>query len=62
MRVFVSTGEVSGELLAADLLGAMRERVALEVEGIGDARLERAGVQLVQRTHGWASLGPIDAL
>jgi lipid-A-disaccharide synthase len=62
MRVFVSTGEASGELLAADLLGAMRERATLEVEGIGDARLERAGVQLVQRTRGWASLGPIDAL
>jgi len=62
VRVFVSTGEASGELLAADLLGAMRERVPLEAEGIGDVRLERAGVQLVQRTHGWASLGPIDAI
>jgi len=62
VRVFVSTGEASGELLAADLLGAMRARVALEAEGIGNERLEAAGVRLVQRTRGWASLGPISAL
>jgi lipid-A-disaccharide synthase len=63
MRVFFSTGEASGELLACDLLGAMRASgVAIEAEGIGDERLERAGVALWQRTRGWASLGPIDAL
>ena len=62
MRVFISTGEASGELLAADLLGAMRARTAVAALGIGDARLERAGVQIVQRTRGWASIGPIDAL
>lgn len=62
MRVFFSTGEASGELLAADLAGAMRARVALDAEGIGDARLERAGVTIVQRNRGWASLGPLDAV
>jgi len=62
MRVFFSTGEASGELLASDLLGAMRERVPVDAEGIGDARLERAGVRIVQRTRGWASLGIVDAL
>ncbi len=62
MRVFFSTGEPSGELLAADLLGALRARAAIEAEAIGDARLERAGVRIVQRTRGWASLGPLDAL
>jgi lipid-A-disaccharide synthase len=63
MRVFLSTGEASGELLAADLLGAMRAHGALvDAEGIGDARLERAGVRLWHRTRGWASMGPIDAL
>jgi lipid-A-disaccharide synthase len=63
MRIFLSTGEASGELLAADLLGAIRERGAIvEAEGIGDARLERAGVRLWHRTRGWASLGPIDAV
>lgn len=63
MRVFVSTGEASGELLAADLIAAMRARGApIDVEGIGDARMERAGVVLWHRTRGWASLGPIEAL
>jgi len=64
MRVFFSTGEASGELLACDLLGAMRALggPVIDAEGIGDERLERAGVKLWQRTRGWASLGPIDAL
>jgi lipid-A-disaccharide synthase len=63
MRIFLSTGEASGELLAADLLGAMRARGAvLDAEGIGDVRLERAGVRLWHRTRGWASLGPLDAV
>lgn len=62
MRVFFSTGEASGELLAADLLGALRNRVAVEASGIGDLRLERAGVRIVQRTRGWSTLGIYEAL
>ena len=62
MRVFFSTGEASGELLAADLLAAMRRRTDVEAEAIGDLRLERAGVRIAQRTRGWASLGPLDAI
>ena len=59
MRVFFSTGEASGELLAAELLGAMRARTAIDAEAIGDARLERAGVRI--GTHaflgGYSKLG-----
>jgi lipid-A-disaccharide synthase len=62
MRVFFSTGEASGELLAADLVGALRARIAIEAEGIGDVRLERAGVRIVQRNRGWASLGVFEAV
>jgi lipid-A-disaccharide synthase len=62
MRVFFSTGEASGELLASDLVGAMRARVAVEATAIGDVRLERAGVRIVQRNRGWASLGVFEAL
>jgi lipid-A-disaccharide synthase len=62
MRVFFSTGEASGELLAAELLGAMRARVPVAAEAIGDARLEGAGVRIVQRNRGWASLGVFEAL
>ncbi len=62
MKVFFSTGEASGELLAADLLGALRARTDVTAEAIGDARLESAGVRIVQRTRGWASLGPLEAV
>jgi lipid-A-disaccharide synthase len=63
MRIFLSTGEASGELLAADLLAAMRARgTLLDAEGIGDTRLENAGVRLWHRTRGWASMGPLDAV
>ena len=63
LRVFVSTGEASGELIAADLIGAMRARGAdIQADGIGNERLESAGVRLSERTTGWASMGPLDAL
>jgi lipid-A-disaccharide synthase len=63
LRVFVSTGEASGELLATDLIGAMRACGAeIDADGIGGERLEGAGVRLTQRSAGWASLGPLDAL
>jgi len=63
LRVFVSTGEASGELLAADLIGAMRALGAtLDADGIGGERLEGAGVRLTERSAGWASMGPLDAI
>ena len=44
LRVFVSTGEASGELLAADLIGAMRACGAtIDADGIGGDRLEARG-------------------
>ncbi|HEY4439230.1 MAG TPA: lipid-A-disaccharide synthase [Candidatus Elarobacter sp.] len=62
MRVFFSTGEASGELVAAELLGALRARVHVDAEGVGGERLERAGVTIVRRTRGWASMGVFAAL
>ena len=62
MKVFFSTGEPSGEMLAADLLGAMRARTDVVAEGLGDERLERAGVRIVQRTRGWSTLGIFETL
>ena len=35
---------------------------ALDADGIGGERLEGAGVRLTQRSAGWASMGPLDAL
>jgi lipid-A-disaccharide synthase len=62
MRVFFSTGELSGELLAAELLGAMRARMPVDAEAIGNTRLEAEDVRIVHRTIGWARVGIYDAI
>jgi lipid-A-disaccharide synthase len=63
MRAFFSTGEPSGDFLAASLATAMRERVpSCEFAGIGSERMEAAGIALRARTVGWASMGPVEAI
>ena len=63
MRAFFSTGEPSGDFLAASLATAIRERVpGARFSGIGSERMEAAGIALRARTVGWASMGPIEAL
>jgi lipid-A-disaccharide synthase len=63
MRVFLSTGEASGEMIAVALAQAMRElRPDITFTGIGAERMRAAGVELTASTRGWASMGPIDAL
>jgi lipid-A-disaccharide synthase len=59
----MSTGEASGDMMAAALAGAMRElRPDIQFSGIGNERMREAGFELTVRTDGWASMGPIDAL
>jgi lipid-A-disaccharide synthase len=59
----MSTGEPSGDFLAAELGKAMRAlEPGLELAGIGGERMEQAGFALEQRTSGWASMGPVEAL
>ena len=63
MRAFLSTGEPSGDYLAASLAAAIRQRVPdAEFGGIGSERMEAAGVKLRARTIGWASMGPVEAI
>jgi len=62
LRVFFATGEPSGDMLAAALAEAMREIVPLDATGIGSERMREAGIALTERTIGWASLGPVEAL
>jgi len=62
LRVFFATGEPSGDMLAAALATAMRRIAPLEASGIGNERMREAGIELTERTTGWASLGPIEAL
>jgi lipid-A-disaccharide synthase len=63
MRIFMSTGEASGDMAAAALAGAIR---ALCPEatflGIGNERMQAAGCTLTARTDGWAAMGPLDAI
>jgi lipid-A-disaccharide synthase len=63
MRIFMSTGEASGDMTAAALAEAIREqRPDATFTGIGNERMRAAGFALTARTNGWASMGPIDAL
>ena len=63
LRVFFATGEASGELLASELFSAMRaQHASIEADGIGGERLAAAGVQIIQSTAGWASMGPLAAI
>lgn len=63
MRAFLSTGEPSGDYLAASLAQAIRAQVPdATFGGIGSERMAAAGIVLRARTVGWASMGPIEAL
>jgi lipid-A-disaccharide synthase len=63
MRIFICTGEPSGELCAAALADELRAlRNDIVFEGIGGERMRRAGFTIIAETTGWATLGPIAAL
>jgi lipid-A-disaccharide synthase len=63
MRIFVSTGEASGDFNAAALAQAIRRIVPdARFEGIGSERMRAAGFTLTANTRGWASMGPLAAL
>ncbi len=63
MRYFFSTGEASGELAATILAGAIaRIDTQAQFEGIGAARMRRAGFALWRDHSGWASIGPLAAV
>ncbi len=66
-RIFISTGEVSGDWHGAILIEALRERAALkgielEIIGLGGDRMEAAGAKLLGNTVGIGSIGAIEAL
>ncbi len=59
----MSTGEASGDMLAASLAEELRRlEPNVSFSGIGGERMAAAGFTLSARTRGWASLGPIEAL
>jgi len=63
MRVMISCGEPSGDLYAAGLVAALRERVPdVEVFGFGGRRLERAGAHLAGDFTGLSVTGLTEAV
>ncbi|WP_055074582.1 lipid-A-disaccharide synthase [Pseudanabaena sp. 'Roaring Creek'] len=66
-RVFISTGEVSGDWHGAILIKALRERAALrgmelEIVGLGGDRMAATGVKILGNTVGIGSIGAVEAL
>jgi lipid-A-disaccharide synthase len=61
--LFVVAGEVSGDLLAAPLIDAVKRRdPQLQVVGIGGARMAAAGCRLLQDSTTWGVIGYVDPL
>jgi lipid-A-disaccharide synthase len=63
VRIFASTGEASGDMMAAALAEAVRAQVPdATFEGIGGERMRAAGFRITADTSGWASMGPLAAI
>jgi len=67
MKIFISTGEVSGDLqgsmLVESLYKAARERqIDLEIAGLGGDRMKSAGVSILANTAVIGSMGFIEAI
>jgi len=66
-RIFISTGEVSGDWHGAILIEALHERAALkgielEIIGLGGDRMAAAGAKLLGNTVGIGSIGAVEAI
>ena len=66
-RVFISTGEVSGDWHGAILIEALHERAALrgielEIVGLGGDRMAATGIRVLGNTVGIGSIGIFEAL
>ncbi len=66
-RLFISTGEVSGDLQGALLIEALKrlakqQGIELEILGLGGDRMAAAGAQLLSNTSSIGSVGLIEAL
>lgn len=66
-RVFISTGEVSGDWHGAELTRALlaeaeRRRLSLEIWALGGDRMAQAGAKLLGNTAGIGSVGAVEAL
>jgi lipid-A-disaccharide synthase len=67
MRVFISTGEVSGDMQGSFLVDALHRqaeirKIELEVVALGGKRIEEAGATLIADTTALGSMGLVEAL
>jgi lipid-A-disaccharide synthase len=67
MRIFISTGEVSGDLQGSLLVEALKRRAAaqgieLEILALGGDRMAAAGATLLENTTAIGSMGIIESL
>lgn len=67
MRIFISTGEVSGDLQGAMLVNslyriAQEKNLDLEIAGLGGDRMKAAGVKILANTASIGSMGFLEAL
>ncbi|AGY58579.1 lipid-A-disaccharide synthase [Gloeobacter kilaueensis] len=62
-RLFISTGEVSGDLHGSFLIQALRERrPELEIEALGGQRMAALGVPMLGDTMTLSSIGVVEAI
>jgi len=66
-RIFISTGEVSGDLQGALLVASLRRQAAilgweLDISGLGGDRMAAAGMTLLANTSGIGSVGLVESL
>ena len=67
MRIFISTGEVSGDLQGAMLIDALKRQataigVELEIVALGGERMAAAGANLLSNTTGIGAIGILESL
>jgi len=63
IRIFLSAGEVSGDLIGADLAGALRDaHPNISLWGVGGVRMEKAGVTILCSTNHMGAVGISEAM
>ncbi|MCZ8188809.1 MAG: lipid-A-disaccharide synthase, partial [Microcystis sp. LE19-338.1B] len=67
MRIFISTGEVSGDLQAAMLIESLfklakTQAIELEIFALGGDRMEIAGAKMLGKTTRLAAMGLIESI